>query len=267
VGSRTTGADQLRRLERSGAPARKARGNEACDRDRRLIHLWCRVDDGERFSEVLEATTDSVEVLNFGVAGYGTDQELLVFEHHARHYAPDAVILTMFLANDLTDISHDQMWSYPKPAFRLQGETLVATPPVADWGVRLRDNSYLVEFLYRRLMGREAFQVKSGVALPDSVALLHALLGRLERGVADANARLVVVLAYLPSELATPRSPIADAVVDRLTELGARVVDTHAVFTARSVNPKEELYAEDGVHWNARGHALVAEALRPVLLQ
>ena len=41
-----------------------------------------------------------VQVLNFGVAGYGTDQASLFFESQGRHYAPDCVII-VFYSNDL----------------------------------------------------------------------------------------------------------------------------------------------------------------------
>ena len=41
-----------------------------------------------------------IEVINFGVAGYGTDQELLFFEKTGRHYGPDRV-LVFFYGNDL----------------------------------------------------------------------------------------------------------------------------------------------------------------------
>lgn len=40
------------------------------------------------------------QVLNFGVAGYGTDQELLFFEESGRHFRPDHVVI-VFYANDL----------------------------------------------------------------------------------------------------------------------------------------------------------------------
>ena len=40
------------------------------------------------------------EVFNFGVAGYGTDQQLLLFQRHWRAYAPDIVLL-LFYGNDL----------------------------------------------------------------------------------------------------------------------------------------------------------------------
>lgn len=44
-----------------------------------------------------------VEIINFGVSGYGTGQELITFEKHAREYAPDIVLLLVTTGNDITD--------------------------------------------------------------------------------------------------------------------------------------------------------------------
>jgi lysophospholipase L1-like esterase len=44
--------------------------------------------------------TDSIEVINFGVAGYGTDQELLLYEKLGKLYEPDVVVV-LFYGNDL----------------------------------------------------------------------------------------------------------------------------------------------------------------------
>ena len=44
-----------------------------------------------------------VEVLNFGVAGYGTAQSYLTFTDRALGYEPDAALLTFFAGNDVAD--------------------------------------------------------------------------------------------------------------------------------------------------------------------
>lgn len=44
-----------------------------------------------------------VEVLNFGVGGYGTAQQLLVLQNDVWVYDPDLILLVMFLGNDLKD--------------------------------------------------------------------------------------------------------------------------------------------------------------------
>lgn len=45
----------------------------------------------------------NVEVLNFGVSGYGTVQELLTLREQVWKYSPDVVMLTVTTNNDLTD--------------------------------------------------------------------------------------------------------------------------------------------------------------------
>ncbi len=46
-----------------------------------------------------------VEVINFGVSGYGTAQELLTLEQQVWAYAPDVVLLAVTTNNDITDNS------------------------------------------------------------------------------------------------------------------------------------------------------------------
>jgi hypothetical protein len=44
-----------------------------------------------------------VEVINFGVSGYGTAQELITLREHVWQYAPDIVMLTVTTNNDISD--------------------------------------------------------------------------------------------------------------------------------------------------------------------
>lgn len=68
------------------------------------------------------------EVINFGVSGYGTAQELLTFRHHAVDYKPDVVLLAFYTNNDvynnyrpLNPASHPDH----SPYFVFEGENLV----------------------------------------------------------------------------------------------------------------------------------------------
>lgn len=47
----------------------------------------------------------NVEVINFGVSGYGTTQELITLEQQVWAYAPDVVLLAITTNNDITDNS------------------------------------------------------------------------------------------------------------------------------------------------------------------
>jgi hypothetical protein len=49
--------------------------------------------------------SQNVEVINFGVSGYGTAQELLTLRERVWNYSPDIVLLTMTTINDIGDDS------------------------------------------------------------------------------------------------------------------------------------------------------------------
>ena len=81
-----------------------------------------------RFSDFLSrALGDDVEVLNAGVCGWGTDQELLYYETKGRDLRPDIVILTFTMANDVLNNMLDHLFlaSAPKPRFVMDAGHLV----------------------------------------------------------------------------------------------------------------------------------------------
>jgi hypothetical protein len=69
------------------------------------------VAEDRRFTSVMErllARCDAgrgrrVEVLNFGVSGFGTAQEYLLLKNRVLRYAPDVVVLAFLPGNDITD--------------------------------------------------------------------------------------------------------------------------------------------------------------------
>ena len=65
-----------------------------------------------------------VEVLNFGVGGYGTAQELLTLQHDVWKYSPDLVLLAVTTGNDISDDYRPLNDDYA-PYFVFQGPALV----------------------------------------------------------------------------------------------------------------------------------------------
>ena len=56
----------------------------------------------ERLEALLNASSPSpIEVINAGVAAYGTAQEMLLFEHEVSRYQPDLVMLLFYVGNDV----------------------------------------------------------------------------------------------------------------------------------------------------------------------
>lgn len=74
------------------------------------------------------------EVLNFGVGGYGTAQELLTYRLHARHYEPDVVLLAVYTSNDVAN-NHPRLnpasSRHLSPYFVLRDDELILVPPSA----------------------------------------------------------------------------------------------------------------------------------------
>ncbi len=110
----------------------------------------------------------AAEVLSFGVAGFGTLQELLVFEHTARRYSPDLVLLGFCVANDLQNNSRAIQGMLDGPSHKLHSR------PFAELeGDGWRASPVHIEAAQRRY---EAALVQRGSlrrALYDRVAFLR----------------------------------------------------------------------------------------------
>ena len=91
----------------------------------------------ELFSEILKRRLNQgnakIEVINLGVGGYSTDQELLQYRQEAKLYEPDLTLL-MFHDNDVWYNAMDRYGPWGrgyKPVFRLKdGELILSNVPV-----------------------------------------------------------------------------------------------------------------------------------------
>jgi hypothetical protein len=126
------------------------------------------VSDDQTFCAVLErelsecAALDGqpVEVLNFGVSGYGTAQELLMLRHYVWAYAPDIVVLVLFAGNDVRNNSRDLEPYKVRPFFRLEQGNLVL------------DNSFREHPDYLKARSRKT---QRKIALIDRLRILQLL--------------------------------------------------------------------------------------------
>lgn len=66
----------------------------------------------------------TVEVINFGVSGFGTIQEWQMLEHYARDYSPDLVLLAFLPGNDVRNNSRQLESDHRRPFARLNDEEL-----------------------------------------------------------------------------------------------------------------------------------------------
>lgn len=102
-----------------------------------------------------------VEIINFGVSGYGTGQELITLERQAREYSPDLVMLLVTTNNDITDNRRDLKLTDEIPYFTFQNGELAIdnsfrNSPGFRWhtsisnriGEGIRDHLRTVQLIY-----------------------------------------------------------------------------------------------------------------------
>jgi len=88
-----------------------------------------------RLAACLSPAGVSADVINFGVVGYGTTQELLTYRLHASAYEPDVVITAIYFGNDVHD-NHPELNNAPSPFLIADNGSLVMEGSLA---ARLHD--------------------------------------------------------------------------------------------------------------------------------
>ncbi|MDQ2937275.1 MAG: SGNH/GDSL hydrolase family protein [Acidobacteriota bacterium] len=109
-----------------------------------------------------------IEVINFGVSGYSTAQELLTLREQVWKYAPDLVLLAVTTNNDITDNARDlKKTDIPyfvykdnhltlDDSFKNSRAFLLRQSRISRLGVWLRDHSRLVQAL---MQGHHGFKI------------------------------------------------------------------------------------------------------------
>jgi hypothetical protein len=260
--------------------------------------VWCwGVEHDDCFTERVERALGDTDVINAGVPGYSTAQELLFYEREGRRYAPDVVVLVV-APNDVDDNLDPR-----GPRFHLANGVLVhddVPPPrrkaaPIEW---LQEHSRLFAFgAYVGTFAGRAFRLADATSEPDG-----------DRNVpiapADANppgssddpsAPHGPAAASAPQPAATPAGwTLAEALFDRLradvAADGARLLVVleetpapqrawlHAFWSARAVplldlapplaaaaERGEHVRLEGDPHLASPGQTIVAEELGRIL--
>lgn len=93
---------------------------------------WHRLGEALDTCPVLDGL--EIEVLNFGIGGFSTAQAMLSYEHDARRFEPDLVLLGFFAGNDVREnseaLNEDKgSWLAHKPYYELVDGELRLSPP------------------------------------------------------------------------------------------------------------------------------------------
>ena len=256
--------------------------------------------NGASHCKLLSASAGQVQLLNFGVGGYGTGQELLTWRHLAIRYRPDLVILALYPGNDITD--NEPTAKTDRPVFRLSSDgqlkldTSFRQQTATRW--RLSLPGQLLESLINRsrllqllneAKNRLAAQRTSPRSMPPTApppppqaseeawAITDALISQLNQEVRAQGAKLLVVSTSSPEQVwprphQRPSRPSAQE--QRLAALlAARRIPYLALGPILQRQVDEQGLTLHGFagqapgegHWNPVGHRLAAAAIEPWL--
>lgn len=128
---------------------------EATARTQRIVVLgdaftWgYRVRDREVYPEVLESLMEKTDVINLGVPGFATDQELQYFKRAGLPYHPDTVILGFYLDNIYEADGKLVNQALARPADESSNTTQQSNEPAAGPVLRLKQYLKVHSALYR----------------------------------------------------------------------------------------------------------------------
>lgn len=217
------------------------------------------------------------DVVNAGVSGYGTADELFFFRVHGRELDPDLVLIVFTLGNDLRDNERSRLVRWD--GHRLQEISPVSPRGISKWWRRVEEigasRSHLVQFMRDRLRElsrrprESARPPNAGSPRPERIAntswdLTEAILARLVEEIRAAGAE--VLLVSMPS-----REAVRSATEERSEALRNRLVEFSRESNVPVVDLLPDLRAADRErrthydidgHMNAVGHAVVARRLQ-----
>ena len=251
------------------------------------------VEAEETYPKVLErllagqAGPGKYEVINAAIRGYGTDQEVVLFEKLVPLYHPDLALLAFFAANDFDDNMNGRMFEVrngrlvrlplsaeSSPKYRYyQRQSAIQTFPgyrtlIAPSHLMNLIRDRWARFEFRRTLGQSG---RTDPAGEERAWQLTAML--LDRWIELArrhDVRPLLLLIPSKDQIDHGRDEAIDARADRVIAFARKqnvpVIDPRQPLQEAAAGGEAVFYPKDG-HLTARGHRIVAEYFYRVLSQ
>jgi lysophospholipase L1-like esterase len=232
------------------------------------------VEDQEVFTARLAQACPGLDVVNLGVSGYSTDQEVMLYRGKGAAYSPDVVVLVVATNDYEANAAERQYVYYYKPRFALDGERLVlrnhpvprVSPPLRALA-SMAKRSYVLTQADRLIEGvtsaiadaaRPAPAApRGGAEFPKTMGqrVTVALVKQLAETLRASGTELVVVFTE-------DHGRRGRAMERALAGNGITFVHLVESFDARTL---EEDHLPGDFHWSADGHRRVAGVLASAL--
>jgi lysophospholipase L1-like esterase len=212
-----------------------------------------------------------VEVFNFGTPAYGTMQEAIVFDRF-KHLKPDVVVIGLLARDTVVEEGGndfvDNYNFYNRKKTGATDSTAVhqygsATRQIRKW-LKQSSNLYRVFELHLGSLLRTFYTPGTGPTdlVADSRRITAQCLRNFDRSLGELRIRGIILWIPFPSSVTQSDHSVARWL--RSLELqNFVVVDVVSKFKS---SPMEYYFPLDG-HWNAKGHALAADAVVEAIMK
>jgi hypothetical protein len=228
------------------------------------------------------------EILNFGVSGYGTDQEYLFYLREGTKFAADEVVVAFTPYNDVANNLAPKQYGYLKPYFTLENQQLILhTEHIRKSELRtvfnsLNHHSRLWNLLreVRRVAGdslkrhrgpKSIAEARDAEYKPEEVSdrdragvdLTVAILKKLKDAVSAQKADFYVIfIPYKPHVVRhrPDNHPLVSLIAAGLTRAGINYREPYPEFLQAALAGGHPFHVRDD-HFSPEGHALFAKFL------
>lgn len=242
------------------------------------------VDADQVFPSLLATAIDGAEVINAGVAGYGTVQQFLYLQHEGSQFQPDLVLMT-FYSNDLGDNRLPyHLGMGPRPHASVEDGALSIVEEFSDapylefclpapfqpflfWNSALYRG--LNQKVYQRLFAAELTRRdRKNWAAGDHQKdwqLYFALLERVSAFLRERSIGLGILFIPTREEVRTTSANPSSEILAYCRERDIDFLDLLPALREAERMGLQTYFDED-IHWTGAGHAAAAEAVRSFVL-
>ena len=233
-----------------------------------------------------EVHGSNMELINFGVSGYGTDQEYLFYLREGVLFDVDEVVLVFTPYNDVANNLADEQYKHVKPYFTLSDDRLVLNTDhirenriqsVINWiwlhsrVVNLLDRAHRTFQNWWLIRNNEGAAIpRAGLLHPKDVSLrdregmqltTHIISALRDAALATGARFSVAFIPYKPHILNNiPHNhPLVPLLARELEEANIEYYEPYFLFL-QDIDPAG-LYNGLDNHFSKKGHALFAQAL------
>jgi hypothetical protein len=227
------------------------------------------------------------EIINTGVPGYSTAQELALFREIGWRHQPDFVVLAVYLGNDISNNSiravpcHYLVSLCGRPFYEMRDGRLVAVADGKPQRVAPKgflDRVFGFSLVYRNLIQRSrepvseaapeaqiVYGIESGArGIPSWVTTMELILQIRKSVEVYGIPFAVLIVSTQPEIVTTPITPAFRLYRKRfvafLERQGIQYIDTLAPLLRNQDAGRHPYYATDH-HWNETGHEIAAESV------